>query len=293
MIRRIGPEEYDDLCRRMVAVVKKVTSTDAVIAVVSKGDPRMIDLEGRTGLHFPGDSEGRYVGYYPRTSEEAIAQLEGARRTGAEFLCLPATALWWLDHYQGLAAWLGAHCRIAIHDPDTCVIYDLMRVPTDPSREAASSVEARLGSLLNALLPEGALVYSIGSGTESLSTPGRVVSPVGADNAFGLRRLLEVTPERPTFVLVSENDSTLPREPQLKAVLETRTRPIARRAGLCVLFEVKTANELSRIPQSPQVRRTSSDPESPTGGEAEGNLSRRLERLDLSGKDRAFPESTD
>ena len=100
MIRRIGPEEYEELCHRVAAVLRDATPEAAVVAVVSKGDPRLVEIEGRDGRHFPGDSEGRYAGYYPRTSEEAISHLEEARRAGVEYLCIPATALWWLDHYQ-------------------------------------------------------------------------------------------------------------------------------------------------------------------------------------------------
>lgn len=290
MMRRIGPEEYDELCRRVVAAAQEATPADAVIAVVSKGDPRLVEIEGRQGLHFPGDSEGGYVGYHPRTSEEAIAQVEGARRAGAEFLCVPATALWWLEHYQALAAWLGAHCRVAARVPDTCVLYDLLRVPGQALAEASFGAEAQLRTLLDSLLPADAVVYAFRADAGELSSGRRTVTPIEGHNAFGLRRRLEADPGRPAFVLVAENDLAPPLEPELEAVIAGLTKPVARREGLCVLSAVKTGDDRSRIPQSSRSEDKPPDSGLALGGEAAEKLSRRLQRLGLPGQDDAFPD---
>jgi len=48
-----------------------------------------------------------YAGYCPRGSYEAIAQLEGLRAKGAQYLLFPQTAFWWIDHYPECRATLG------------------------------------------------------------------------------------------------------------------------------------------------------------------------------------------
>lgn len=279
MIWGIGPEEYDELCHRLGALLQDATPAESVIAVVSKGDPRLLEIEGREGRHFPGDPDGRYAGYYPRTSEEAISQLEGARRGGAEFFCLPATALWWLDHYQALAAWLGSHARIVAEDSETCVLYDLVRVPREGSEEQGFGAEAQVRALLDSLLPEDAVVYAIGLAAEELAAAGRTVNSIEATGVFGLRRRLESAADRPTFLLFADDESAAPTDPELARSLAAWTRPIARRANLCAIFQVTAGRDRSRPMRSPRDEA------------AVDKLSNRLERLGLAGDDGALAES--
>jgi glycosyltransferase involved in cell wall biosynthesis len=74
--------------------------------VVSRGDERVIDLPHRSGGHFPQSEEGIYAGYHPADSSEAIAHLDVLRDRGAQFLIVPATSGWWLEHYEQLATHL-------------------------------------------------------------------------------------------------------------------------------------------------------------------------------------------
>jgi hypothetical protein len=93
--------------------------------VVSRGDDALVDLDGRTGWHFPRCDDGRYAGHYPKDSESAISHLEDLRRKGVRYLVIPATALWWLDHYEGLRSHLEQHYRLLVHRSDACAIYAL------------------------------------------------------------------------------------------------------------------------------------------------------------------------
>jgi len=283
MIGGIGPEEYDELCHRLGALLQDATPAESVIAVVSKGDPRMIEIEGREGRHFPGDPEGRYAGYYPRTSEEAISQLEAARRAGAEFFCLPATALWWLDHYQALAAWLGSHARVVAEDPETCVLYDLVRVPRQDTKEQGEDqgfgAKVQVRALLDSLLPEDAVVYAIGLAGEELAAAGRTVNRIEATGVFGLRRRLEHAADRPTFLLFARDEATAPTDQELERSLASWTRPIARRENLCAIFQVTAGRDRSRPMRSPRDEA------------AVDKLSNRLERLGLAGDDGALADS--
>jgi len=293
MMRRIGPEEYDELCGRIERIVREATPAGAVVAIVSKGDPRLLELDGRSGLHFPADSEGRYAGYYPRTSEEAIAQVEAARRSGAEFFCLPATAFWWLEHYAALAAWLGVHCREAARDQTSCVVYDLLRSPAQSAVDHPRGPGRQLRALLDSLLPEDALLFAIGFETEGLAGLARTVTPLRPGNGFGLQRRLESRPDRPTFLLMAAGRSPWSEVAGFEGILETTTDLVAQRSGLCELRQVKAARKRSKPSRPAQ---NGGKPEaSPTqlGGTGVDKLSNRLERLVDQGQDGPLPISTD
>jgi hypothetical protein len=287
MIRRIGPEEYEELCRAVGAAAAEATPPQSVVAVVSKGDPKLIDLEGRSGLHFPSDSAGRYAGFHPRTSEEAIAQMDTARAAGAEYLCIPETAFWWLEHYQGFANWLGTHCRSVGKRPDVCLVYELLSSPAAAASEPGA--EGQVRSLLDSLLPEKALLFTIGFSGESVAAPGRTVTVLSRSRAFGLRRRLAEAPEQPAFVLVSRREGEAPMEPALERSLYAIASPIARREHLCDLLQVKRLDSGSRISQSPRVGDAPSEAPSALDGEAADKLSKRLERLGLPGEDGVPP----
>jgi hypothetical protein len=287
MIRPIGPEEYEELCRRVGAVLADATPAEATIAVVSKGDPRLVAVEGRDGRHFPGDSDGKYAGYYPRTSEEAIAQIEEARRGGAEYLCIPATALWWLDHYQGLAAWLGARCRVVAEDPETCVVYDLLQVPGDGDGGERFGAGAQIAALLDSLLPDDAVVYAVGVGGEELAGLDRAVSAIEAPAVIGLRRRLEAASE-PTFLLFAHDSPAV--DADLDRALAGWTRKVAQRRNLCDIFQVTGRPERSRLGRSPGNGDAAPGFTSRAlGGEAADKLTNRLERLGFSGRDADAP----
>ncbi len=288
MISPIGPEEYEELCRRVGAVLADATPTGSAIAVVSKGDPRLIEVEGRDGRHFPSDAEGKYAGYYPRTSEEAIAQIEAARRAGVEYLCLPATALWWLDHYQGLAAWLGVHCRVAARDPETCVVYDLVQVPSEGAGEERFGAGAQVAALLDSLLPPGATVYAVGLAAEALAGPERTVAAIEGPAVAGLRRRLEAA-GGPTFFLLA-HDGAPGAAAELEQALAGWTRRVAQRSNLCDIFQVTGRPERSRLGESPGNGDSAPGSTSQAfGDEVADKLTNRLERLGFSGRDADAP----
>jgi hypothetical protein len=270
-------------------VVHDATPPEAVVAVVSKGDPRLVEIEERTGLHFPADAEGRYAGYYPRTAEEAIAQVEAARNAGAEFLCLPATAFWWLEHYGGLRAWLGVHCSVVAEDRQTCIVYDLLRSPQEAPADGSES-DRQLRALVEAILPEDAVLLTLGVEGEALAATGRTIASLGRGNALGLERRLQRT-DRPSFVLVGRRDSDPPPDPALDRVFSSSARLIAARDGLCDLYEVEPPANASKLLQPSRNEGEPSKPSQVLDGEGADKLTRRLERLGLAGHDGAPPGS--
>src|SRR5205085_1170358 len=90
---------YEQLIARIRDAVAASIPAGATVAVVSKGDPKLLELAGRRAWHLPQTPHGVYAGHHPANGAEAVAQLEALRAKGAEFLLLPATSFWWLDHY--------------------------------------------------------------------------------------------------------------------------------------------------------------------------------------------------
>lgn len=116
---------YDSLCDRIEHAVRSTLPVQAVVAVVSRGDDRLVQLDDRRGWHFPQNDDGVYAGYYPSSSQHAVRHLEALREKGAQFLLIPATASWWLDHYREFRRHLDERYRVMRADPGVCAIYDL------------------------------------------------------------------------------------------------------------------------------------------------------------------------
>jgi GT2 family glycosyltransferase len=117
--RRLG---YRRLVEQVQAEVAERIPAGASVLVVSRGDRELVDLDGREGGHFPQDATGGYLGHHPRDSDEAIARLEEMRDGGAEYLVLPSSASWWLDHYSAFAEHLR---RYPADELATCRIFSL------------------------------------------------------------------------------------------------------------------------------------------------------------------------
>jgi hypothetical protein len=116
---------YKQLQIRLRRLVLSVLPADATVLVVSKGDEELLKLGSRVAQHFPQDSGGGYVGYYPADSNEAITQLESLRSNGARYLVFPETALWWLEHYAEFARHLERCYSLLVSHQKTGLIFDL------------------------------------------------------------------------------------------------------------------------------------------------------------------------
>jgi GT2 family glycosyltransferase len=134
---RVVPRIHEDACRHI--------PRGSIVAVVSKGDPALIQLTGRTGWHFPRQGDGTYSGYYPECDLSAIAHLEALRAKGAQYLLFPESGAWWLDYYPGFRRHLDRSYRLLARGDDTCIIYSLGEsVAAD--RE---NLPGRVGSLIS------------------------------------------------------------------------------------------------------------------------------------------------
>jgi glycosyltransferase involved in cell wall biosynthesis len=120
-----GVDEYRALVQRFAEFVRSAVPTDATVAVVSKGDVELLEIDGRAAWHFPQRSDGTYTGYHPFDSAGAIAHLEELREKGADHIAFPAPSTWWLDHYEELRLHLESHYRAVSDDAGAGVIYAL------------------------------------------------------------------------------------------------------------------------------------------------------------------------
>jgi GT2 family glycosyltransferase len=123
-------QEYQQLVERIREAVDATLPPDATVIVVSKGDEELLKLDGRPAWHFPQIEGGVYAGYYPADSAAAIEHLEALHASGADFLLIPSTALWWLDHYTEFKQHLECQYSIAVDQEDACVVFALRETAT-------------------------------------------------------------------------------------------------------------------------------------------------------------------
>jgi hypothetical protein len=121
-----------DQIARIKNLVQEATAVGSAVAVITKGDERLVDLDGRRVLHFPQDERGGPLWYHPASGRAAIAQLEAARANGAEYLLIPAPSAWWLEHYHELRRHLNARYRPVVSEAETAILFDV-RCPAAPT----------------------------------------------------------------------------------------------------------------------------------------------------------------
>jgi glycosyltransferase involved in cell wall biosynthesis len=126
----------EELVPRFHAFLLRTVPPSADVLVVSKGDRALLDVENRRTAHFPQRGDGVYLGYYPQESQAAIEHLEALREKGAKFIAFPATAFWWLEHYDGLRRHLESRCRLIAHDDEVGALYALFEPGSLGKRDA-------------------------------------------------------------------------------------------------------------------------------------------------------------
>jgi hypothetical protein len=114
---------YERLVRRVRELIAAHLPAAATFLVASKGN-ELLNVGTRRGWHFPQTEDGLHWDGEPADSADAISRLESLRQKGGQFLLLPSTEFWWLDHYEGFRRHLDdRYQRIA--ENEDCIIYDL------------------------------------------------------------------------------------------------------------------------------------------------------------------------
>jgi hypothetical protein len=119
--RRVS-DDYARLAQHVREVIAGATPRGAGVLVVSRGDETLLDLPGRRAGHFPQADGGGYAGHHPGDSGEAIMRLEQLRALSFEYLVLPRTGFWWLEHYDGLRRHLERRARLVVDD-ESCKVF--------------------------------------------------------------------------------------------------------------------------------------------------------------------------
>jgi hypothetical protein len=124
--KRLTEAEYLSLKDRIAEVATTAIPRGATVAVVSRGDSDLLQLGGVHAWHFPQNEQGEYLGHHPLDSAAAIEALETAHERGAEFLLLPSSSFWWLDHYRGLTTHIEERYPRLWAD-ESCIVFELGR----------------------------------------------------------------------------------------------------------------------------------------------------------------------
>ena len=147
-----GPEgagqkgrEYRSLKRRFRRFVERTVPAGSRVAIVSRGDPDLLDLPSLAAKHFPRDVDGGYSGFYPNDGTAAIAHLQWVRAVGAEYLVLPQTSRWWLDSFPRFADHVRARYPVVADESGVGLIFHLQA-----DSQVGSAWPDRLDALLDA-----------------------------------------------------------------------------------------------------------------------------------------------
>jgi hypothetical protein len=138
-----GDGDYQQMVERIRSIVRESLPPDAPVSVISKGDPRLLQLDGRPSSHFPRGNGGEFAGHYPESGEDALNHLREHIDSGSQFLVIPQTSMWWLDHYEEFGRALSDEFTVVMDEPETCRIFALAALP-----EAEEDPEVKIDALL-------------------------------------------------------------------------------------------------------------------------------------------------
>jgi glutamate-1-semialdehyde 2,1-aminomutase len=155
--------DYGELVANVKAVAKSALPPDATVAVVTKGDASLLELDVAAAWHFPCADDGSWLGYNPPDGGWAIEHLESLRGRGLQYLVFPSTSIWWLEHYEELKRHLDDEYIVAVED-DSCVIYSVALNPALYGRSREDEVRGHdraLAEELGHAVPETPDVVSV------------------------------------------------------------------------------------------------------------------------------------
>lgn len=252
---QLDPAQYAELVRRIRVAVCETLPAGANVRVISRGDGALIDLPGMNAAHFPQDAAGEYAGHHPPNSAAAIAHLEQLCSGGAEYLAIPDTARWWLEHYEGFAEHLSNRSEVVSDLPGVCVIFRLgrrmagARGAADASPQDASLAQmplAQMRDYLEHLISADSHIAVLEPLPRSLADALRPLHATGVPveevlmAGETLRAELERLAEAGTRYLVvpREADQWLSGRAEVEADIRQRCRLLADQRYLCRVFEL-------------------------------------------------------
>jgi hypothetical protein len=106
------------------ATIAEVVPEGATVLIVDRGDEELMAVEGRRMHHLPRNPDGSPAWHQPEDGDDLLEQIAREHSQGAGYLAIPATSLWWLDHYSGFAEHLERECRLLARTRD-CAVFEL------------------------------------------------------------------------------------------------------------------------------------------------------------------------
>jgi hypothetical protein len=240
--------EYRRLVSRVRAAASRSLPPGAPVAVVSRGDPQLLRLDGLRAGHFPRAEGGAYAGHHPADGPEAVRALEQLRLRGeAAYVLLPQTSFWWLDYYPEFREHLENNCRLVMRDDETCAIYELGEAK--PAFDYAQCVRNIREVVRKSVPPEATvIVVSRGDG-ELLNLEGRrawhfpqaeggvYAGHHPADAAAAIKELEALRDKGGDhFLLPGTSFWWMDYYGELKSHLESRYRLLVREEGACLIY---------------------------------------------------------
>jgi len=142
-----------------LAAIAVAAPHDAVIAVVTRGDHRLLEVPDRRCVHYPAQDDGAWIGFHPRDDMQALALLTRSQLRGATHLVLPAPSMWWLHHYPGWRNHLEQRGTLVHASPHALVwsLAEPLEAPFDERTETTLHLQ-QLRELVDAVLPVGCTV---------------------------------------------------------------------------------------------------------------------------------------
>ncbi len=139
------PDEpgYNEMIDRIRAVASSLLAQGASVAVVSKGDERLLELPPARCCHFMTTPGGIYAGHHPRDAEEAIQRLGKLSSDGVDHVLIPESSYWWLDHYSGFKEHLERWGQRITAESESCMIFSL--ASSSASDEEMQLMQSREG----------------------------------------------------------------------------------------------------------------------------------------------------
>jgi hypothetical protein len=258
--RGLSPVEYEQLVSAIREVVHRVVPLNATVLVVSRGDDQLLRLGPRQAMHFPQTEDGKYAGYHPADSESAIAMVEDLRKTGADYLLLPATGFWWLEHYEGFRAHLERNYQVVEFNPSCWIVHlsEGTSVAADTSFMAETvhvpDVVPPVRELIDALLPAQARIAFLVADLKDTGLDGHETwrMPTEPESEWEALhdslRALEGSGIQ-FIVIPSSAFGWLAEHPEVAERLQARHRFVTRQEHLCEIYELcAPAAETARHP---------------------------------------------
>jgi hypothetical protein len=239
---------YSRLLVEVHVAVRTTVPRGRTVLVISRGDEQFVRLEGRRGWHFPRHDDGRWAGFHPADSQEAIEHLEALRSQGAHYLVFPQTAFWWLDYYADLNKHLEDRYRL-VAASESCRIYDI-RTSRAGGADARTMSDAgqpspRVADVVRRLLPADATIAVLteDGNWAAILDPERTVTYHPGPDAPASESLDRLVATGARYLVIPRSASGwLEERPQLEGQLREQHGLVMRQKHLCEIYELSAAS---------------------------------------------------